>query len=183
MTNSLIGILPRELIARWTKNADNRRASWLADMLDLRDFLDEYSGEKRDVYEEAADAFGLDCGTLQNKMSILRNYTPAQLTRWLIVKKLSLDAINTVNRACANGDIKMSPADYIENVLLNGDGEGNTPTKKQVDVLIAEGTGRPQEYWVNVYGSKFASRFGILNVSGFLIELRGLVEKWKISTL
>lgn len=171
---SIPTLIPLDVLQRWERDGDNRRASWLANMIELRGYIEDAKSEGERVisqmYDEAAPRFGVSSKRLQNKMSILRAYTPQQLTRWIVEKKLSIDVIELINHS------KDNPAEYIE-LMLNGDGDGNPPTRAQVEQLLAEETGRPADYWWNVKASKFAMFAKVRDVPAFLADLRELVKK------
>lgn len=173
-----------ELKAEWKRNAKARSASWLRDMLTLREICEEHrnKGERvlMEIYAEAAPCFGVSVGALQNKLSKIRNFDDATLVDLVVVKGLSIDAINIASRASANGEIHESPLEFIEYALQNGDAEGRVPTADQVAALVAERTGRPREYWQGRAIEYFAKQLKLPDAVklDFYRELRELIARY-----
>lgn len=176
--------IPQTVLSRWTKDAQNRNESLLHNLLELRDIITESKnhGDRilMEIYSEAAPAFNITMGALQNKLSVIREYSDEQIKRW-IKKGIAIDTISRINNL-SDADLTggEAPADIIDRLLEQGNGEGKSPTADEAINHILEQNGiKTEEYHFNTIGSKFARRWGIKNVALFLKDLRELVNRHK----
>lgn len=169
------------MLERWAANAASRERTQLEDLLELRDMITELKthGDNTimQVYREAADAFRMTPKALQNKVLILREYKSNKLLHWINECGLSLDAIKQVNEASDYSEIKEQPADFLDRITEQGNGDGKPPTAAEVEILILEQNGiKPDEYIFNRRIYKFAAFFGL--GSDFVDELKTLVKRY-----
>ena len=180
MTN----IIDSETKKRWTSAARYRAESWLANMIELREIVElckrDRSATAAEVYAEAAPCFGISAGALQNKMSVLRSFSYDKLHYWIVESRFSVDAIRAVLYAFDNGDVRGDVIEYIDGLIANGNANGEVPTRAEVDALIAEHTGRSNEYFTNIAIGAFLRRLKIDagRVDAFVAELKALLEKY-----
>lgn len=177
-------MIPAEVISRWKRDADVRERTTLENLLELRGYIREAHAEGERVvaqmYAEAAPAFRVTKKTLQNKLSVLRNYDDEALRRWI----KSGIALDTVSRIGIMADMGMTgnetPAAIIDRVVEQGNGEGKAATADEIEVLLLEQNGfKPAEYLANRAAWKFVKFIGVRDTDNFLKDLWLLVDKYR----
>jgi hypothetical protein len=130
------------------------------------------------MYQEAAPAFRMTPKSLQNKILVLREYPADKLRQW-IADGYSFDTIAAVGKMADMGMTQgEAPADVLDRLSEQGNGEGQAPTAGEVESIVLEQNGiKPAEYIFNKMGYKFASYYNLIDPPRFMAELRELVRK------